>query len=410
MRLTAEFLLSVRGSLNALSDRECVLRGSGISAIENLAVLQDQYDHIDLTDNEVLKLGNLPRMNRLMSIFLAKNSVSRISSGLGEKVPHLKVLDLTKNQLRYLSEVRNLREFKELEHLSLCENPVIHKPNYRLFMLYCIPSLKILDFQRITAQEREDAKNLFSGSKGSEVMRAVDEEAKAVAEGHGTSDEPPVDLTAEQKAKVRAAISAAKSRIELDRIELQVQTGTFPYDDYDLDEEGASKEDPAPALATKSKSKKRKSSLTGESAGEAEIESAPVEGKSEEQSKGSETVGVAGRARSASRTSEAEVEPESTEGTGTGGEKQARSRRASSVSSQTSGVLEANDKEEKSTKRGKGKRGASIASEADADAIGAEEEKPRKKRKKSEGSSAVIEEQQDGEKKKSAAKKKNRKK
>lgn len=407
MRLTAEFLLSVRGSLNALSDRECVLRGSGISAIENLAVLQDQYDHIDLTDNEVLKLDNLPRMNRLMSIFLAKNSVSRISSGLGEKVPHLKVLDLTKNQLRYLSEVRNLREFKELEHLSLCENPVIHKPNYRLFMLYCIPSLKILDFQRITAQEREDAKNLFSGSKGSEVMRAVDEEAKAVAEGHGTSDEPPVDLTAEQKAKVRAAISAAKSRIELDRIELQVQTGTFPYDDYDLDEEGASKEDPAPALAKKSKSKKRKSSMTEESAGEAKIESAPVEGKSEEQSKGSETEGAAGRARSASRTSEVEVEPETE---GTGGEKQARSRRASSVSSQTSGVLEANEKEEKSTKRGKGKRGASIASEADADATGAEEEKPKKKRKKSEGSSATIEEQQDGEKKKSAAKKKNRKK
>lgn len=382
MRLTADVLLSVRGALNSLQDRECVLRDLSIPAIENLAVLQDQFDHIDLTDNEVMKLENLPPMKRLSSIFLVNNSVSRISKGLGQMVPRLKVVDLTGNQLRYLSEVRNLAEFKDLEHLSLCGNPVIHKPLYRLFMLYCIPSLKFLDFQRITAQEREDAKKVFEGRKGEEVMKAVDEEAKAVAEGQGAvDDEPPAaELTAEQKARVRAAISAAKSKIELERIELQVQTGTFRFDDWNVPntdqaepEPSSEAPAPAPAPAPEKKSKKRKGSVA---------EVPPQDCIQEvEESNGDKARDPVAEEEEAS---EAADKPRS------------QARRSSSLGSQ-SGEQEAGKKEKKAKGKTRTKRSSSIASEDPAGGGELEEEKekekegeeakPKRKRKKAEDAS-----------------------
>jgi U2 small nuclear ribonucleoprotein A' len=253
MRLTAELLLSVNGHLNALKDRECMLRGMGISAIENLAVLQDQFDLIDLSDNEILKLENLPRIKRLSAIFLANNSVSRVSKGLGAMVPQMKVLDLTKNQLRNLSEIKNISEFQQLEHLSLAGNPVALKPNYRLFVISCMKTLKFLDFQRVTETERQSARELFSGAQGAELMKAVDEEATAEVEGGAAPQ-----LTAEEKAQVRAAISAAVSKADLDRIELQVQTGTFPFQ-----KDGAEKE----ALAEQDEQEKK--SKGGRNGGEA---------------------------------------------------------------------------------------------------------------------------------------------
>ena len=83
-RLTADFLLQVQGFLNALDDREADLRGQAIPSIENLAVLEDQFDHIDFGDNDIRKLDNFPLMKRLSSIYLVNNAVCRIGKGLGD--------------------------------------------------------------------------------------------------------------------------------------------------------------------------------------------------------------------------------------------------------------------------------------------------------------------------------------
>ncbi len=65
MRITADLLLRTEVFLNPLQQREISLRGLKIPAIENLAVLQDQVDTIDLSDNEIKKLENFPKMTRL---------------------------------------------------------------------------------------------------------------------------------------------------------------------------------------------------------------------------------------------------------------------------------------------------------------------------------------------------------
>lgn len=45
--------------------------------------LQDQFDTIDLSDNEIVKLENFPYLNRLGSLLLNNNRVTRINPDLG---------------------------------------------------------------------------------------------------------------------------------------------------------------------------------------------------------------------------------------------------------------------------------------------------------------------------------------
>ena len=66
MRLTADLLLRCESSFNAAKERELRIRGYKISIIENIGVLQDGFDTIDLTDNEIKKLDNFPIMLRLV--------------------------------------------------------------------------------------------------------------------------------------------------------------------------------------------------------------------------------------------------------------------------------------------------------------------------------------------------------
>ena len=65
MRITADLLSRSVIFLNPLQQREISLRGMKIPAIENLAVLLDQVDTIDLSDNEIKKLENFATMHRL---------------------------------------------------------------------------------------------------------------------------------------------------------------------------------------------------------------------------------------------------------------------------------------------------------------------------------------------------------
>ena len=56
----------------------------------------------------------------------------------------------------------NLADSK-LERLSFLGNLVQNLPNYRYYVISRIPTLKILDFQKITKQERKMAKQMFKG-------------------------------------------------------------------------------------------------------------------------------------------------------------------------------------------------------------------------------------------------------
>lgn len=236
MRLTADILLCAEHYINAYLDRELNLRGFKIPAIENLATLQDQFDVIDFSDNDIKKLDNFPVMNRLNALLLHNNAISRISPTLGTNLPKLSAIMLTNNRISNISEIVHLSSVTKLESLSLLDNPVALKAHYRTFVIHRIPTLKWLDFRKVTQAEREESAKFFKSAAGKAFLAAVAQEVKIVESGgnvgvsHGTNGASnSVVLSEEQKILVKRAIENAATREEIDNIERQLKVGNFEF-------------------------------------------------------------------------------------------------------------------------------------------------------------------------------------
>jgi len=250
MRLTAELITSSEQRTNPLGEREIILRGLAIPVIEHLGVTRDAFDAMDLTDNRLSRLENFPRLLRLSSLSLSGNVIESVdSNNITKNLPNLKHLDMSYNHISTLLEVSKLgnthnvdgdqkkleNDPKEgrLEVLSLHGNPVQRRQHYRLYTIQSIPSLKVLDHQRITQTERDRAKRLASSAAGAALESDIQDEAgrqNTFTPGQGATAEESfvVNFTAEEKEKIRTMVANADSPEEIEEIERSVQRGVLP--------------------------------------------------------------------------------------------------------------------------------------------------------------------------------------
>lgn len=117
-----------------------------------------------------------------------------------------------------------------------------------------IPTLKVLDFQKVKQSEREKARRLAQSVAGAALEGDIRVEARLAAkasataaanntsfplgdeasktfepgQGRTTQDAFVISFTPEQKAKIRELIEAANNPEEIERIERMVQRGIFP--------------------------------------------------------------------------------------------------------------------------------------------------------------------------------------
>ncbi|KAJ2764941.1 U2 snRNP complex subunit, partial [Coemansia nantahalensis] len=177
MKLTAVFLSKSPSYINAVKEHELDLSGNHITLIENLGATRDLYDALNFCNNSIRVLGNFPELQRLQSIYIADNRVASIERDLAACLPNIHTLVLTNNDLAELVDLEPLRAFSRLRHLSLASNPAMHKPHARLWCVWRMPSsLLVLNFERITLAERQEAKRLFEAPGGgglSDLARGI---------------------------------------------------------------------------------------------------------------------------------------------------------------------------------------------------------------------------------------------
>ncbi|KAJ8517023.1 hypothetical protein ONZ45_g5710 [Pleurotus djamor] len=240
MKLTPELLAQAQSSLNPIKERQLDLRGYKIPAIENLGVTRDQHDAIDLTDNAIVALANLPLLKRLQTLLLANNRISSVSASLHLSVPNLTTLVLTNNNISELGDLEPLKDVKSLKYLSLIGNPVREKKWYREWLVWRIPGLRVLDFQRIRDKERQTAKALFLTADN--LMTALATTLSTTVSNHSTKqtitmDEPKPAMqpgkagrlmSKEDAEKVKAAIAKATSVEEIRKLERSLREGYMP--------------------------------------------------------------------------------------------------------------------------------------------------------------------------------------
>ncbi|GAV75268.1 LRR_8 domain-containing protein [Cephalotus follicularis] len=237
VRLTADLIGKCPHFFNAIKERELDLRGNKIAVIENLGATEDQFDTIDLSDNEIVKLENLPYLNRLGTLIINNNRITRINPNIGEFLPKLHTLVLTNNRLVNLVEIDPLASLPKLRFLSLLDNNITKKPNYRLYVIHKLKLLHVLDFKKVKSKERLEAANLFASKEVEEEARK--ESAKTFTPGE-VPNEPEVAEeqqtpkvvapTPEQIIAIKAAILNSQTLEEVARLEKALKSGLLPAD------------------------------------------------------------------------------------------------------------------------------------------------------------------------------------
>ncbi|XP_039010651.1 U2 small nuclear ribonucleoprotein A'-like [Hibiscus syriacus] len=237
VKLTADLIWKCPHFFNPLKERELDLRGNKIAVIENLGATEDQFDTLDLSDNEIVKLDNFPYLKRLGTLLINNNRVTRINPNIGEFLPKLHTLVLTNNRLVNLVEIDPLVSLPKLQFLSLLDNNITKKPNYRLYVIHKLKSLRVLDFKKVKAKERLEAENLFASKEAEEEIKKestktiAPKEVPNVSEVAEEEQTPKVVApTPEQIIAIKAAIVNSQTLEEVARLEKALKTGQLPAD------------------------------------------------------------------------------------------------------------------------------------------------------------------------------------
>ncbi|KAK4210732.1 leucine-rich repeat-domain-containing protein [Rhypophila decipiens] len=257
VRLTADLIGNSLTYLNPLKEREIDLRGHRIPAIENLGVA-GPLEAIDLTDNDIHVLGNIPLSPRLTTILLARNKIATIQPTLPMAIPSLKNVNLTSNQLAELSDLDVLGEFPRLTHLTMIDNPVTKKEHYRLWVIWRCPTVRFFDFKKVKDSERTEAKELFGTAENPtelaqkvfparprnayqtlitfvpQIMGVKSKNFGVGASANGATDQTKTSkiarlkLTEEEKKKLAEIVNKATSMEEIERLERSFMEGRIP--------------------------------------------------------------------------------------------------------------------------------------------------------------------------------------
>ena len=151
MRLSADLIQKSTQYMNPVDEFHIDLRNYRIQVLENLTATNDQFGCIDLSNNEIQALNPLPQLDRLTTLMLNNNKIAHISPNFQKDCLALENLLLTNNKIFSIHEIENLSlSGQSLVRLSLMGNLVTNMPNYRLFVVSRFPSLRTLDFQKVT--------------------------------------------------------------------------------------------------------------------------------------------------------------------------------------------------------------------------------------------------------------------
>ncbi len=99
VKISADLISRSSQFLNPVKEFQLDLRGYKITVIENLTATNDQFGCIDFTDNSITKLDQLPKLNKLRTILLINNRVSKVESNYAINSPYLENLIISNNKV-----------------------------------------------------------------------------------------------------------------------------------------------------------------------------------------------------------------------------------------------------------------------------------------------------------------------
>uniref|UniRef100_A0A8C8B992 Leucine rich repeat containing 72 n=1 Tax=Otus sunia TaxID=257818 RepID=A0A8C8B992_9STRI len=161
------------------------LAGQGLRSIPSLSRFH-RLRYLWINNNKIQDLTFLIKNYCLTELYLNNNELTDISGAL-KHLRALQILLLHNNQLKTLG--KTVKELKgiislqtlssslliiftvsEEQHLYLFHNPLAQDPDYRLYVIYSLPSVQLLDRKSVTQKERESALHLYNHERSCVVQ------------------------------------------------------------------------------------------------------------------------------------------------------------------------------------------------------------------------------------------------
>ncbi|NXG59524.1 LRC72 protein, partial [Hemiprocne comata] len=144
------------------------LAGQGLRSIPGLSRFH-RLRYLWINNNKIQDLTFLKRNYCLTELYLNNNELTDITGAL-KHLGALQILLLHNNQLGKLSKtVKELKGMISLQTLNLFHNPLAQDRDYRLYVIYFLPSVQLLDRKSVTQRERESALHLYNHKRSSVV-------------------------------------------------------------------------------------------------------------------------------------------------------------------------------------------------------------------------------------------------
>ena len=146
--------------------------------IEKIEKMEKLYKlkELNLAYNSISKIEGLETMTSLQVLNLTGNLIQHIPVWMGRKLRALRTLHIGKNNMESLNELAKLKPIPDLTQLTIAENPLSQLPHGRMYIVFHIRSLEILDSQNITEQERQYAKDRFEQDEVERLEKQLEQE------------------------------------------------------------------------------------------------------------------------------------------------------------------------------------------------------------------------------------------
>ncbi|CAH8433398.1 unnamed protein product [Schistosoma turkestanicum] len=131
------------------------LRGNRLNTlngIDDLISLKTLY----CAENLLRRLEGISSLKSLVRLHLRDNRLSKLTD-FTETLTSLEYINLRGNQISKFSEVKRLNCLPSLKYLSLIDNPITEKDNYRQMVIGLVNRLQRLDKQRVLDMFRSTA-------------------------------------------------------------------------------------------------------------------------------------------------------------------------------------------------------------------------------------------------------------
>ncbi|NXV09844.1 LRC72 protein, partial [Cettia cetti] len=143
----------------------------GLRSIPSLSQFR-RLRYLWINNNKIQDLTFLIKNYYLTELYLDNNKLTDISGAL-KHLCSLQILFLHNNELKKLGKtVKELKGMISLQTLNLFQNPLAYDPDYRLYVIYFLPSVQLLDRKLVTQRERDSALHLYN-PKRAWVMQSI---------------------------------------------------------------------------------------------------------------------------------------------------------------------------------------------------------------------------------------------